>query len=153
MAHAGDPEGAVEMLMERAEHEGSERDRFVAKAEAAGIMVEHDMSPVARPILDELVTLIDKHQLEDWEPTDVVAKPMGLLIRCLDPQKEAPLKQKLYPRLAKLDPLLAMQVNRKSAESGAGGSKQTPQPAPQEPAQSPTPNGQATPEGEGAGNG
>jgi len=112
LAHGGDPEGAVEMLMERAQHERSARDRFITKAEAAGIMVDHDMAPVARPILDELLALIDKHQLEAWEPGNVVAKPMGLLIRCLDPESESSLKQQLNPRLAKLDPLLAMQVNR-----------------------------------------
>ncbi len=118
LAHAGDPEGAVELLMERAEHERSERDRFVTKSEAAGIMVGHEMASVARPILDELMALIDKHQLEDWEPADVVAKPISLLVRCLDPQSESSLKDQLHPRLAKLDPLLAMQVNRLGSGSG-----------------------------------
>jgi type VI secretion system protein ImpA len=137
MAHTGDPEGAVEMLMERAEHERSARDRFITKAEAAGIMVDHDMAAVARPILDELLALIDKHQLEAWEPANVIAKPMGLLFRCLDPQNESSLKQQLHPRLAKLDPLLAMQVNRRGRSS--------PQAA------APEPEGQGTPEGEGNG--
>jgi type VI secretion system protein ImpA len=130
MARAGDPEGAVKMLIERAEHEGSERARFIAKAEAAGIMVEYDMAPVARPILDELVELIEKHRLEEWEPADMVARPLGLLIRCLDPQREGQLRQKLYPRLAKLAPLLAMEVNRKAVQGSAGESAQ---PAPQPP--------------------
>jgi type VI secretion system protein ImpA len=136
MAQAGDPEGAVEMLIERAEHERSERARFIAKTEAAGIMVDHDMSPVARPILDELVALVDKHQLEDWEAAEVVAKPMGLLIRCLDPQKEGQVRQKLYPRLAKLDPLLAMQVDRKSPSGSGAGSQPAPKPAAQQEPQS-----------------
>lgn len=116
MARAGDPEGAVDMLMERAEHESSQRARFIAKAEAAAIMVDHGMVPVARPILDELYTLIEDRQLESWETADVVAKPMGLLMRCLD-QRDAQLRQKIYPRLAKLDPLLAMRVA--ATEGGA----------------------------------
>ena len=128
MARSGDPQGAVEMLMDRAEHERSQRDRFIAKAEAAGIMVNHGMNPVARPILDELIALIDQHQLEAWEPADVVAKPLGLLLRCMD-AKEAPLRQKIYPRLAKLDPLLAMQVGQ-----AAGGGAPAP-PSSQPPAQ------------------
>lgn len=130
MARAGDPEGAVEMLMERAEHEASERARFIAKAEAAGIMVNYDMSSIARPILDELLEIIDKHQLQEWEQAEVVAKPMGLLLRCLDAQREGPLRQKLYPRLAKLDPLLAMRVNKQAGAGPAGGSSSDPsQPA------------------------
>ena len=147
MAHAGNPEGAVEMLIERAEHERSQRARFIAKTEAAGIMVDHDMSPVARPILDELVALVDRHQLEDWETAEVVARPMGLLIQCLDPQKEGQLRQKLYPRLAKLDPLLAMQVGRKSPASAGGGPQPTPTATPPAPQQKepPSPSGGPTP--------
>jgi type VI secretion system protein ImpA len=125
MAYAGDPEGAVEMLMERAEHERSDRSRFITKAEAAAIMVEHGMSQVARPILDELLKLIDHHKLEAWEPAEVVAKPMGLLIRCLDPDREGSLKDNIHPRLAKLDPLLAIQVTRSTnGEPGTQGSQQ-----------------------------
>ena len=112
-------------------HQGPQRDKEMVryytvarikealrKAEAAGIMVNHGMSPVARPILDELLALIDQHQLEAWEPADVVSKPLGLLIRCLD-AKDAPLRQKLYPRLAKLDPLMAMQVGQAPGAAGA----------------------------------
>jgi type VI secretion system protein ImpA len=147
MAHAGDPEGAVEMLIGRAEHERSQRARFIAKTEAAGIMVEYDMSPVARPILDELVALVDRHELEDWETPEVVAKPLGLLIRCLDAQKEGQLRQKLYPRLAKLDPLLAMQVGRKSPASAGSGHPSTPTATPPAPQQKepPSPSDGPTP--------
>ncbi len=125
LARAGDTQGAIEMLMERAGHERSARDRFLTKAEAAGIMVSSGMEVVARPILDELMALIDQHGLENWESADVVAKPMGLLLRCLDP-REAPIRQKIYPRLAKLDPMLAMKVNQATANSPspAGGAPQ-----------------------------
>ncbi len=132
MARAGDPQGAVEMLMERAEHERSQRARFITKSEAAGIMVSHGMTPVARPILDELLTLVEQHQLEAWEPADVVAKPMGLLLQCLD-AREAPLRQKIYPRLAKLDPMLAMRVGQ-SGSAGGPGTAASP-PAPPQPGQ------------------
>lgn len=127
MARGGDPQGAVEMLMERAEHERSQRARFIAKSEAAGIMVSHGMTVVARPILDELLALMEQHQLEAWEPAEVVAKPMGLLLQCLDP-REAPLRQKIYPRLAKLDPILAMKVSQAGGAGTAG-----PGPPPQQP--------------------
>jgi len=134
MAQAGDPDGAIELLMERAEHESSVRSRFITKSEAAGIMVNYGMQVVARPILDELLGLVDQHGLESWESADVVARPMGLLIRCLDP-REAQLKNKIYPRLAKLDPVLAMEVNRAGAPGGPA--PQATPAQPQEAAQEP----------------
>jgi type VI secretion system protein ImpA len=126
MARSGDPEGAVNLLIERAEHESSRRDRFITKAEAAKIMVEHDMGPVARPILDELYQLIEEHRLEEWEPAEVVARPLSLLYRCLN-ETEDQFKEEIYPRLAKLSPLLAMQV------SGRGSRKTNPEPSTPEP--------------------
>lgn len=135
MAQSGDVQGAIELLMERAEHERSVRARFVTKTEAARIMVDHGMAVVARPILDELLTLIEQHGLETWEAADVVAKPMGLLVRCLE-AREGPLKQKIYPRLAKLDPVLAMAVDRASPPAQTGPPpKQAPAQAQQPPQQ------------------
>ena len=116
MAQAGDTHGAIDLLMDRAEHERSLRARFVTKSEAAEIMVDHNMAVVARPILDELLRLIEEHNLETWEPADIVSKPMGLFIRCLEPGEEH-LKDEVYPRLAKLDPVLAMEVDRAASGS------------------------------------
>jgi hypothetical protein len=114
MAKAGDPHGAVELLMDRAEHERSARARFVTKSEAVGIMVSHGMGVVARPILEDLLRLIDEHQLERWEPAEIVSKPMGTYIQALGPGEEH-LKAEIYPRLAKLDPVLAIEVSRTSS--------------------------------------
>ena len=121
LARAGDPQGAVEMLMDRAEHESSERSRFITKAAAAAIMVQHGMKPVARPMLNELHELINEHKLEEWEHADVVAEPLGLLICCLDPS-DGGLRAQLYDRLAKLDPVLALRV-------GEDGQRQDTRPA------------------------
>jgi hypothetical protein len=93
-------------------------------------MVSNGMEVVARPILDELMALIDQHGLENWESADVVAKPMGLLLRCLDP-KETPIRQRVYPRLAKLDPMLAMKVSKATTDpSPSAGAPQAATPAP-----------------------
>jgi type VI secretion system protein ImpA len=149
MARTGDPQGAVEMLMERAEHESSVRSRFITKAEAAEIMVDHGMGVVARPILDELLGLVDQHGLEKWEPAEIVAKPLGLLVRCLDP-KEGQLKQKIYPRLAKLDPVLAMEVNQATTGGANAPTPPPTQPAPVQ-AEDPEPGESGTEKEEGDG--
>jgi type VI secretion system protein ImpA len=119
LARAGDPQGAIEMLMDRAEHESSERSRFITRAAAAAIMVQHGMKSVARPMLDELHELINEHKLEEWEHADVVAEPLGLLIRSLDPS-DGGLKAQLYDRLAKLDPVLALRVGEDGQPQSTG---------------------------------
>lgn len=128
MARSGDPEGAIGLLMERAEHEPSERGRFLTKSEAAAIMVDHGMIPIARPMLDELYELLETHRLEEWEAAEVVAKPLGLLYSCME-EGEARAREMIYPRLAKLDPILAMELTR---DRGTGGhsSPSTPGPPP-----------------------
>jgi type VI secretion system protein ImpA len=124
LVRAGDAHGAIQLLIGRAEREGNERLRFLLKTEAAEVMVDHGMKVVARPILDELHQLIQDHKLEDWEEADTVARPIGLLSRCLDDGDSA-LRQSLHSRLAKLDPLLAMRIrggpgDNSSAASGEG---------------------------------
>jgi type VI secretion system protein ImpA len=109
MVQAGDPDGAIRLLMGRAERETSERATFVTRGEAARIMVERGETSVARPILEELLGDIDRHSLEEWESGEVVAKPMGLLLRCLDPG-EGPRRQQIYERICRLDPLLAREL-------------------------------------------
>jgi hypothetical protein len=109
LVQGGDPDGAIRLLMRRADRERSERARFITRAEAAAIMVGRGELAVARPILDELLQEVDRHSLEDWEAGEVVARPLGLLFRCLDPS-EGPVRQEIYQRICRLDPLLARSI-------------------------------------------
>ena len=127
MAQTGNPKGAIELLLERADHESNDRARFITKTEAARIMVNHGMEAVARHILDELNAEIVEHKLDDWEDNGVVAKPLGLLFRCLPPNDGN--RAKLQQQLSKLDPLLAMQVATPNGQ----------EPKPPRPAAPPTP--------------
>ena len=109
MVQGGDPDGAIGLLMQRADRERSERARFITRAEAAAIMISRGEMAVARPILDDLLKEVDEHKLEDWEAGEVVARPLGLLYRCLN-QGEVPLKQQIYQRICRMDPLLARSI-------------------------------------------
>lgn len=109
MVQGGDPDGAIRLLMRRADRERSERARFISRAEAAAIMVSRGEMAVARPILEELLQEVDQHNLEDWEAGEVVARPLGLLYRCLDPG-EGPVRQQIYQRICRMDPLLARSI-------------------------------------------
>ena len=109
LVQGGDPDGAIRLLMRRADRERSERARFITRAEAAAIMVSRGELAVARPILEELLKEVDEHKLENWEAGEVVARPLGFLYRCLDPA-EGPIRQQIYQRICRLDPLLARSI-------------------------------------------
>lgn len=103
------PQRAIEMLLRAASQEKSERARFMRRSDAADIMVANGLEPVAMPILQELVELIEKHGLEDWESGDTVARPLGLLWQCMTKlDHDYDTRQALYLRVCRLDPLQAM---------------------------------------------
>ena len=72
-------------------------------------MVDSGLEAIALPILKELLEQIEAHKLEEWEAGDAVARPMGLLYRCLDKLGgDADMKDNLYKQICRLDPLQAM---------------------------------------------
>jgi len=106
---AGQPQKGIELLMREADQEKSSRARFLRRSEAAQIMVDTGLEAVALPMLKELLEQIEAHKLEDWEAGDAVARPMGLLYRCLDKLGgDADMKDNLYRQICRLDPVQAM---------------------------------------------
>ncbi len=114
-AASGNPMRGVELLKKRAEREESERARFITESLAASVLVDAGMVAVARPMLEDLVELITKRNLGDWEAAEVVARPVGLLYRCLPANDKR--RGQLYDQLCRLDPVLAFSLQ--GAGSGA----------------------------------
>ncbi|HSG81344.1 MAG TPA: type VI secretion system protein TssA [Gemmatimonadota bacterium] len=114
----GRAERGIEILMAEVDREKSERARFLRRAEIAGIMVELGREGVALPILKELREKIESHQLENWEEGAVVARPLGLLYRCMgalgEPESN---REDLYLRICRLDPVQALSMK---GSAGAG---------------------------------
>lgn len=119
---SGQVQQGIQLLMREAAQEQSARARFLRRSQAAGIMVDHGMGPVAQPILREMLQQIESHRLEEWEEGETVARPLGLLYRCLaqhgDPEG---LMNDLYLRVCRLDPLQAMTFQRASDGGTQGG--------------------------------
>ena len=70
----------------------------------------------------DLVDEIETHKLEEWEAGDAVARPMGLMYRCL--QKlggDAETRDGLYRRICRLDPLQAIAFPGGGGNDGAAG--------------------------------
>jgi type VI secretion system protein ImpA len=107
---SGNPRRGVELLKTRAEREQSERGRFITESLASAILVDAGMAAVARPMLENLVERITKQNLESWESAAIVAKPLGLLYRCL-PANETKRRSDLYNQICRLDPVLAISLS------------------------------------------
>jgi hypothetical protein len=107
----GQPHAAVEILLQEAAQERSARGRFLRRTQAASIMMEAGLAPIALPILRELVELVDKYRLEEWEDGPTVAQTLGLLHRCIalvEGESSAP--RDLYVRVCRLDPMHAIRM-------------------------------------------
>jgi type VI secretion system protein ImpA len=108
-ARAGRAERGIAILTREAEREKTRRGRFLYQTQLARIMVEAGHEAVAKPLLEELITSIETHKLEEWEAGDLVAEPLALLYRCLEKlDGDSDTKQSLYLRICRLDPLQAI---------------------------------------------
>ncbi len=134
-ARNGNPDKAVEMLLQASERASHQREGFLHRSEAAAIMVEQGLGAVARPILDDMLQLIETHSLEGWEDGETVARPLGLLYRV----RKAVGKNAddIYERICRLDPVQAVRLqNEERQEATAEAHAQ--------------PNDVAPPEGKGS---
>ena len=112
-ARSGRPQEAIEILSREAMAEKSGRGRFQRRLQLAQLCMTMGYERIAHPILEQLATEIDSRGLEGWEAASTVAQPLALLYRCLEKLDTAPeLKQKVYDRICRLDPLQALACGR-----------------------------------------
>jgi len=115
-ARAGRSQRGIEILMSELGREKSVRARFLRRTQIARVMVESGLEPIAVPILQDLLVLIETHKLAEWEPGELVAEPMALLYRCIEKLPEGSVTDhslaSLYPRVCSLDPLQALTLTR-----------------------------------------
>ncbi len=114
---AGRTQRGIEMLMGALARERTARARFLRRTQVSRMMVDAGLEPIAVPILEELLALIEQHNLADWESGELVAEPMALLHRCMDKVPADAVKgphtqASLYPRICSLDPLQAMSLKQ-----------------------------------------
>ena len=103
---------AIQLLMRDAAQQNSGRGRFLRRLQMAQLCVNAGQGKVAYPVLDELVKEIDQRQLEEWEATDMIAPPFALLLRCLGKNADENLRETVFSRLCRIDPIAAMEVSR-----------------------------------------
>ena len=112
-ARSGRAPDAIQLLAEDIPRQQSGRARFQRKLQLAQICMMTSHEALAQPILEELASAIEAHKLEEWEASDVVAHPLAMLYRCLSKLDGDPaMKQKLYARISRLDPVQALECAR-----------------------------------------
>ena len=112
-ARSGHAADAIQMLADEIPRQQSGRARFNRKLQLAQICFMTGHEELAQPILEEMALAIDAHKLEDWEAAGTVAQPLALLYRCLSKlDGDLSVKQKLYSRISRLDPVKALECVR-----------------------------------------
>lgn len=107
----GQVKRAIGILNSEVSRERSQRARFIRRLQVASIMMDSGHESMARPILEEILTQLDAHQLEQWEAGELMAQPLTLLFRCLAKlDMESERRQEIYLRIVRLDPVQAMNL-------------------------------------------
>ena len=108
-ARSGNFQEAMRILSTELALEPCARARFIRKTQIAQLCVDSGREEMARPILEELATEIEKRGLENWEMPDVISRPLALLYRCLVKlDGDYAERQALYARVCRLNPLEAL---------------------------------------------
>lgn len=102
---------AIQLLMRDAAQQPSGRARFQRRLQIAQLCVGAGQAKVAHPVLEELVKEIDQRQLEEWEATDMIAPPLALLLKCLDGSENGAMRDSVFNRLCRIDPIAAMDAS------------------------------------------
>ena len=112
-ARQGRPQEAIEILMREAAAEKSGRGRFLRRLQLAQLCLAMGYEHIAHPILEQITAEVDARGLEGWEAPEFAAQGFILLFRCLEKSKADPeVKQKIYDRICRLDPLQALACGR-----------------------------------------
>ena len=111
MIRRGQLPQAIQLLVRDAAQQPSGRARFQRRLQVAQLCVSAGQNRVAHPVLEELVKEIDQRRLEEWESSDMIAPPMALLLKCLDPSTSNGVREALFAKLCRIDPTAAMDVS------------------------------------------
>lgn len=111
MIRRGQLQQAIQLLVRDAAQQPSGRARFQRRLQVAQLCVSAGQNKVAHPVLEELVKEIDQRRLEEWEASEMIAPPLALLLKCLDPSTNNGAREELFAKLCRIDPTAAMDIS------------------------------------------
>jgi type VI secretion system protein ImpA len=113
LAKSGKISDAVESLSREVSRERSGRERFQRQLEVSRLCFATGHFTIAVPILQNMVSEIEKRGLFDWEDASLVAQPLILLVQCMDRTKRDPAERaRVYDLLCRLEPAYALQLEK-----------------------------------------
>jgi type VI secretion system protein ImpA len=108
---AGQQPKAIEILQREVERAASGRARFLRKMQLAQICIAAGKDSIAQLLLDDVAAAIDTHKLDDWEDRETIARALVFLLQNSKKiQADAKVKQALFERVCRLDPVQALSV-------------------------------------------
>lgn len=107
----GQHQKALEILNREIERQRSGRGRFFRKLQLAQICITAGKDTIAQPLLDDLAAAVETHKLEDWEDREMIASALAFLLQASKKiQGDAKVKQAMFERICRLDPVQALSV-------------------------------------------
>ncbi len=108
---SGQAQKAVSILQKEVERQLSGRGRFLRKLQLAQICIQAGKDVIAQPLMDDLAAAIDTYKLEEWEDRETVAGALTFLAQNSKKiQGDAKLKQAIFERICRLDPVQALSI-------------------------------------------
>jgi type VI secretion system protein ImpA len=102
---------AMGILQQEIERESCGRVRFQRKLQLAQICLAAEKDTIAQPLLDDIAASIETHKLDDWEENGLVAEALAVLMQSSKKiQGDAKVKQGIFERICRLDPVRALSV-------------------------------------------
>jgi len=112
MIRRGQLSPAIQLLVRDAAQQPSGRARFQRRLQVAQLCAGAGQNKIAHPLLEELVKEIEERNLEEWEASEMIARPLALLLECLDSSSDTNgVREELFSRLCRIDPIAAMDVS------------------------------------------
>ena len=105
----GHPQEVLQLLVRDISRQADGRHRFLHRIQVARFCVEHGFEAIAEPILQNLVDEFQRRRLDAWEPAQMLAEPVALLLLCVERLERDPgLRRAIFERLCRLDPVRAL---------------------------------------------
>jgi len=111
MIRQGQLPQAIQLLLRDAAQQPNGRARFQRRLQLSQLCIDAGETRVAQRVLDELIKEIDERKLEEWEAGEMIAQPLALLLKCIDPSDDSGRREELFSRLCRIDPIAAMNVS------------------------------------------
>ncbi len=109
---AGQEQKAFEIMHYELSTQRSGRGRFLCKLALADICLKTGKDSIAQIMLDDVITALENHKLEEWEDAQLITSVLLTLLKSSRKvQGDSSQKQRLFERICHLDPVQAMSLS------------------------------------------